>query len=126
MAESIELFRRNGIVSTIGQVGGVLGAPPDEELAPLREDVGELVREAEQRDVMLRLGVLRLYEPYQKEMVTVYAVDVKSPHDEYGFIRRLAEILNRHGIKQLDYDLDTDRVFELTMQLVQRSQAPHE
>jgi hypothetical protein len=72
--------------------------------------------------VLLRLGVLRVDPVYQNELVTVYAVDVRGPHDEHGFIRRLAEILTRHGVQPLDYDLDTDQVFNLTLHLVNTTQ----
>lgn len=113
----IDLFRRNGVISKDGQIGGVLEPPPATRLPGLQAELAPLLKEAERRKVMFRLGVLEA----EGDPVLVYAIDVGGPHDTHKFISRLATILTRHGAQPLDLDLDTELVIVLTSHLVSTS-----
>lgn len=117
--ETIDLFKRNGVVSKQGQLGGVLKPPSTQHLTALQAELTPLVKEAERRHVMLRLGVLE--DPDADEPVLVYAIDIRGPHDTHRFISRLAAVLAHHDVQPLDADLGMERVLELTTHLVSTS-----
>ena len=119
MSDKIDLFRRNGLISADGQIGGVLNPPLASRLPAMQAELKPLIKEAQRRKVMLRLGVL---QHTNSDAVLVYALDVGGPHDTHGFVRRLATILDRHGVKPLEEDLGSDIVFDLMNHLVLTSQ----
>lgn len=113
-----DLFRRNGVISKDGQIGGVLNPPSEYRLPAMQAELEPLMKEAQRRHVMLRLGVLQHEDG---DAVLVYAVDVRGPHDTHHFISRLAEILKRHGALPLEANLDMAVIMALTNHLVTTS-----
>lgn len=95
---------------------GILSPPRSDRRLALQAELSPLIKEAQRRKVMLRLGI-RQPELFPDE-VLIYALDVGGPHDTHHFIRRLAAILERHGAQSLDYDLSANQIFELAHDLV--------
>lgn len=120
VTDALELFKRNGLISADGRMAGVLSPPRADRLLALQAELNPLIKEAQRRKVLLRLGI-RQPEFFPDE-VLIYALDVGGPHDTHGFIRRLAAILERYGAQPLDCDLGSSQVFELAHDLVASSQ----
>jgi hypothetical protein len=117
MPDNLDLFKRNGLISPDGKVTGVLSPP--RRTAALQAELKPLIDEAERRHVMLRLGVRAGSIDDDHEEILVFVVDVGGPHDTHAFLRRLATVLSRHGVQPLDYDLDSDLIFQYATDLMQ-------
>lgn len=116
-----EVFKRNGIISADGQIAGVLNPPAASCLPALQAELTPLLKEAERRRVMLRLGVLQGSDEDDHGPVLVYAIDVGGPHDTHHFLRRFLTILVHHDVQPLDFDMDFHAVFDLADHLVRTS-----
>jgi hypothetical protein len=115
----LELFRRNGLVSKDGKVAGALSPPTDPEA--FKDALPPLLAEAMEQMVMVRVGVMNWHDPDYAEgptEVLVYAVDLNRPNDQHGILKRLSWTMTSHGVRPLDFDIDSDDLWPLIESLV--------
>lgn len=120
---SVDLIRRNAIISRDGKVGGVLSPPTPDVTEALQEALIPLLKEAWLHNVMLGLGVLQLPDG---EPMLAFAIDVGGPKDKHRFIARFTSILQEYGIQPLEEDLDQETILEIVTHLIETRGKQHQ